>query len=107
MTSGKTSAEPMAPRRQVLLTQDQAAWVAEQPGSLSDTLRALVDAAISGALRPADEHARDVLVTALALLDERGSWLRGSPGELLEDLRAGEATAMELVDEVCQRMRPD
>lgn len=95
----------MAPRYLQTLTRAQMAWAEAQEGGRTRAIRRLVDAAMAGALEPAEEQARRVLVTALELLDARGSWLRGSPGELLEDLRAGEATALELVDDVCSRMR--
>lgn len=95
----------LAPRRLVQLTEDQDAWVEDQDGSRSDTLRGLVDSARSGAMEPIENTARRVLVETLRLLDERGSWLRGSPGELLADLEVGEASALELVADVCERLR--
>ena len=94
-----------APRYQQTLTHDQSAWAAAQEGGRSKTVRRLVAAAMAGGLQPAEEQARRVLIETLRLLDERGSWLRGSPGELLQDLEAGESTALELVDEVCERLR--
>ncbi len=95
----------LAPRRLVQLTEDQEAWVEAQPGGGSAVLRGLVDEAMAGALEPVEPTVRRALVAALELLDERGSWTRGSPGELLSDLRIGETTALELVQATIDRMR--
>lgn len=94
-----------APRYLQTLTHDQMSWAEAQDGGRSRTVRRLVDAAMAGALEPAEAQARRVLIETLRLLDKRGSWLRGSPGELLRDLEVGETTALELVDEVCGRLR--
>lgn len=94
-----------APRYLQTLTHAQLAWAEAQDGGRNRAIRRLVDSAMAGSLKPAEEQARRVLVETLRLLDERGSWLRGSPGELLADLEMGEATALELVDEVCERLR--
>ena len=95
----------MAGRLKASLTHEQRAWLQAQPGSESATLRQLVDSARAGALAPIEVTVHRTLVAALELLAERSSWLRGSPRELLQDLEAGESTALELVDQVCERLR--
>lgn len=93
---------PLADRRPVALFDDQEGWLAEQEGSRSAVLRELVDRAMGTATH---RSVRETLLALLAELDERGTWLRGSPGELLQDLEADDPAVVDLVDSVQRRMR--
>lgn len=51
-----------------------------------------------------EETVRRVLLAALRELTDAGTWLRGSPRELLADLEMDEVTALELVDRTVARL---
>lgn len=60
---------------------------------------------MAGGLRPLEETVHDVVRAMLEELAARGSWLRGSPGELLADLEAEESATRQLVRDVCCRLQ--
>ena len=92
----------LAERRPVALYRDQEGWMSRQDGSRSKVLRELVDRAMG---TPTPTAVRETIVAVLVELEHRGTWLRGSPSELLQDLLAGESTATALVDDVVSRLR--